>query len=115
MKRVNGIDFTRSFRPTAKIHESHYIVPVYSVNENGETICTPTPECKSGRIVHDARSVEIANLLYGAMPESLAQVNMADPMVSAEKITDYCVRRFGDLNKQRAELKKKYEDSNIQN
>lgn len=112
MKRVNGLEFTRSFKSTAKVRESRYVVPVYSVNDIGETICTPTPECKSCRIVHDAKSVEIANLLYGAMPEMLAQVNMSDQMVSAEKITDYCVRRFGDLSKQREELRKKFENSN---
>jgi hypothetical protein len=112
MKRVKPLDFVKSFKPLAKSRESRYVVPVYSVNENAETICTPTPEFKSGRIVHDAKSVEIANLLYGAMPESLAQVNMSDQMVSAEKITDYCVRRFGDLNKQRAEIMKKFDISN---
>lgn len=81
-------------------------VASYVVDENGETVLNPIPEHQR-RYAYDGKALEISNLMYGTMPDSLAQVQMSDQQDAAEYITTSVVRRFGELDKQRQELEKK--------
>lgn len=103
LKRINY--------PLEKVRRSGTIVPSYQVGDNGKTVCVPIVE-KNLRCSYDGKSFEIANLMYGSMPENLAQIDMLDAMDSADKITSECVRRFGTLEKQRIELEKMEKENN---
>lgn len=101
----------RSFkRVSHKGRESLVQVANYSVDDIGNTVLSPVPEHKRPTF-SDGKSLEIANLVYGSMPETLSQVQLFDQQEAAEHITTTVVRRFGDLEKQKDEIKKKFENN----
>lgn len=89
-----------------KTEKSLVHVASYVVDDNGETVLNPIPEHQR-KFAYDGKSLEISSLMFGTMPDSLAQVQMSDQQDAAEYITTSVVRRFGELAKQREELEKK--------
>lgn len=83
------------------------LVAHYVVDDTGATVVNPVPEHTLHRVPQDGKAYEIANLMYGSVPENLAQVQMLDPMQVADHVTNECVRRFGEYEAQRSELEKR--------
>lgn len=97
-------------RPISKVRtfeRSNLLVPSYVVNDKGLTECVPVVECKK-RCPIDGKAWELSQLMYGAMPEQLAQIVVDDQMTIAEKVTSAAVRRFGDLESQKKAYEAKY-------
>ena len=89
------------------LRRSRTVVPSYQTSEDGTVVCVPVHETALKRCC-DGSAFELRNLMLGQLPETLAQIQMTDQMQTAEIITTHCVRRFGELSKQRDELEKKF-------
>lgn len=98
-KNFGLVLFVKSERMT----RSNMIVPSYQPDDSGLVKCVPVQERNLHRPT-DGNAFEISNLMFGAMPEQLAQIQTLDQQTAAEKITSACVRRFGTLKEQRDKL-----------
>lgn len=108
-KRFSQIPhYSRKSADLADYQRNEYLVPSYKVNDEGNTECVPVVE-RLKTFPQDGKSLEIVNLMYGKLPEDLVQIEVQDPMERAERITSACVRRFGDLQKQRDAIAANYE------
>lgn len=102
--RLYGNRPERSIVKLSPPRHTRKLVASYVVSEDGLTILNPIPEFTARRPM-DGKACEIGNLLLGALPEQLVQMdNTLDPMTRAEKITSAAVRRFGKLEEQRKNL-----------
>lgn len=106
--RLYGNRASRPIVEKTKPRHTRKLVASYTQGEDGLTILNPIPEFTAQRPM-DGKALEISNLLYGALPEQLVQMdNTLDPMTKAEKITSAAVRRFGQLEEQRKHLVESY-------
>lgn len=94
-------------RKVRTFKRSNLLVPSYVINDKGLTECVPVVECKK-RCPIDGKAWELSQLMYGAMPEQLAQIVVDDQMTIAEKVTTAAVRRFGDLESQKKAYEEKF-------